>query len=334
MTSRRVGPGAPAQNLVLVAEEDLGVLRIGERLEARVGDEVRARPLPDIAEHLHRAAVAGRVVIGAGRRCPEAELVEVGALAVGAGRGGLPLLLARQPLAGPARKAVGLLPGDVDHRMGGVDGLGGPHCRAHPAVLAVALPVQGRFGPGLGDELREGAVGHRRAVDSERLQLDAVAGALVVVGESVRRGADLVLAARHRHHLRPIGRRLGGGSGVGLGRLVALDHLQQLQHRLVVLVLVREQHLVDESVAQKRFGGVVEVDLVEDLQGALADPQQVGAQLVVAQDRQRATGLARVLDRVVEAAQLAVHRLAVADRLHQPELLEVGDVARGPRPAG
>src|SRR6185295_20153363 len=39
---------------------------------------------------------------------------------------------------------------------------------------------------------------------------------------------------------------------------------------------------------------------------------------------------ARVLDRVVEATELAMQRLTTADRLHQPELLEVGDVTEVP----
>ena len=94
---------------------------------------------------------------------------------------------------------------------------------------------------------------------------------------------------------------------------------------------MREQHLVDEAFAQQRVLGVGgDVDRVEHLERALADVGHVGAQLGVAQDRQLAAGLARVLDRVVEAAELAVHRLALADRLHQPELLEVGDVAEVP----
>ena len=62
----------------------------------------------------------------------------------------------------------------------------------------------------------------------------------------------------------------------------------------------------------------------------LADVGHVGAQLGVAQDRQLAARPARVLDRVVEAAEVAVQRLALADRLHQPELLEVGDVPEIP----
>ena len=43
-------------------------------------------------------------------------------------------------------------------------------------------------------------------------------------------------------------------------RLVAVDHLQELQHRLVVLVLVRDQHLVDESVAELLLVRIVEID--------------------------------------------------------------------------
>ena len=69
---------------------------------------------------------------------------------------------------------------------------------------------------------------------------------------------------------------------------------------------------------------------VEHVERPRADLVHVGAQLVAAQDRQLVAGLARVLDRVVEAPQLAVHRLAAADPLHQPQLLEVGDVAEVP----
>ena len=98
-----------------------------------------------------------------------------------------------------------------------------------------------------------------------------------------------------------------------------------------MLVLVGEQHLVDEAAPQQRVLGIVaQVDLLEHLEGALADVGEVGAQLGVAQDRQLAARPARVLDRVVEAAELAVQGLAPADRLHQPELLEVGDVPEIP----
>src|SRR5512145_1383902 len=54
------GPRATAKNLVLVAEEDLGVLPIGERLEPGPRPEVARGPLPDIADHA--ATADGRAV--------------------------------------------------------------------------------------------------------------------------------------------------------------------------------------------------------------------------------------------------------------------------------
>ena len=97
-----------------------------------------------------------------------------------------------------------------------------------------------------------------------------------------------------------------------------------------MLVLVGEDQLVDEAVAEHAGRRSLEVDAVEDVQRPLAHLRHVVAQLVAAQDRQLVAGRPRVLDRVVEAAELAVHRLAPADRLDQPQLLEVGDVAEVP----
>ena len=57
-----------------------------------------------------------------------------------------------------------------------------------------------------------------------------------------------------------------------------------------MLVLVGEQHLVDEAVGEQRVLGGLEVDPVEHLEGALAHLVQVGAKLVAAQDRQLAAG--------------------------------------------
>jgi hypothetical protein len=96
-----------------------------------------------------------------------------------------------------------------------------------------------------------------------------------------------------------------------------------------VLVLVGEQHLVDEAVRQQRIGRI-ELDAVEDLEGPLADLLHVRADLIGAEDRQLAADLARLLDRVVEVAQVAAKGLAPADSLDQPELLEVGDVPEIP----
>ena len=79
-----------------------------------------------------------------------------------------------------------------------------------------------------------------------------MAGPLVVVRKSNGRRPDLVRSTLDRDHLGPLGDGLGSGGAVDLDELVGLDHLQQLQHRLVVLVLVGEQHLVDEAAGQQR----------------------------------------------------------------------------------
>ena len=164
----------------------------------------------------------------------------------------------------------------------------------------------------------------------ERRQLGRMARALIVVGEAAGISADHHLAARHVDHLRALGHGLGARARVARGRLVALDHLEELKHRLVVLVLVGDQKLVDEAVAKQRVIGALEVDPVQHVERALPHLVHVGAQLVTAEDRKLVAGAPRVLDRVVEAAELAVHRLPPADGLHQPELLEVRDVAEVP----
>jgi hypothetical protein len=98
-----------------------------------------------------------------------------------------------------------------------------------------------------------------------------------------------------------------------------------------VLQLVREQHLVDEAVPQQRILDVgADLHAVQHVERALADVRHVGAQLLVSQDRQLAADFARVLDRVVEAPQLPPQRLPPTDPLHQPQLLEVGDMPQVP----
>ena len=104
-----------------------------------------------------------------------------------------------------------------------------------------------------------------------------MARALVVVRETRPGIADLVLAPVHGDHLGAVGDGLGGDRSVALGRLVALDHLQELEHRLVVLVLVGEQHLVDEPVRKKRLVAALEVNAVENVERALPHLLHVGA---------------------------------------------------------
>ena len=82
-----------------------------------------------------------------------------------------------------------------------------------------------------------------------------MARALVVVGKALGGCPDLVLAPRHpdRFGVRPESTE---SAELGVDGTVVLDHLQQLQHRLVVLLLVGQQHLVDEAFAQQRILGV------------------------------------------------------------------------------
>jgi len=96
-----------------------------------------------------------------------------------------------------------------------------------------------------------------------------------------------------------------------------------------VLVLVREQHLVDEAVGEERILRI-ELDLPQDLERALPDLLHIWTNLLRAQDRQLAADLAGLLDRVVELAEIPPQRLPPADPLNQPELLEVGDVPEIP----
>ncbi len=157
-------------------------------------------------------------------------------------------------------------------------------------------------------------------------------GPLVVVGEARRaRLRSRTARPRRRPSRDPSAAAAGAPTGPIEARpRVSVDELQQLQHRLVVLVLVRDQHLVDEAAGEQRLGLVLEVRAGEDVERPLPDLVHVAPQLLAAKQRQLVADPARVLDRVVEAAEGAVERLAAADPLDQPELLEVGDVAEVP----
>ena len=169
-----------------------------------------------------------------------------------------------------------------------------------------------------------------RPVDLERVELDRVPRPLVVIRKAALPRADLVLAGFYEQTVRCLTPARLGRRDRLRPRLVALDHLEELEHRFVVLVLVSEDQLVDEPFCEQPVVRVLELDPVEDLKRPLAHLGHVRAKLVAAQDRQLVASRARVLDRVVEAAEVAIHRLAPADRLDEPELLEVRDVAEVP----
>jgi hypothetical protein len=96
-----------------------------------------------------------------------------------------------------------------------------------------------------------------------------------------------------------------------------------------VLVLVRKQHLVDESVGEQPILGI-QLDLAEHLERPLANLIHVGTHLIGAEDRQLAADLPGLLDGVIELAEVAAERLPTADSLDEPELLEVSDVPQVP----
>ena len=129
------------------------------------------------------------------------------------------------------------------------------------------------------DELANRAVGDRRA----SIQNGAVAHvprALVVVGEARAARAHLERAAGHQHHVapRPAARRGDLAARGGVVRLGGHE-LQRLEDRLGVLLLVAQDHLVDEAVGEQRPAGVATGRAVEQVERALAHRLHVGAEL-------------------------------------------------------
>src|SRR3954449_1516730 len=60
------GPRPAAQHLVATAEEDLGVLAVGEAAEAGIARELRARPFPHLAGALQHAGFPSGLPLGLG----------------------------------------------------------------------------------------------------------------------------------------------------------------------------------------------------------------------------------------------------------------------------
>src|ERR687885_1286211 len=284
---RAGSPRATAQNLVTGPEEDLGVLLVGEGFEARVGAEVAGGPLPDVPDKPQDPVGARPFGVRPDLRRPESELIEVGVC----GRGGivaprikplgprigvprgrfLPLLFRREALAGPPGVRIGLVPRDVHYRRVGVEGLVEAEPLRPPAVRLGLVPVLGGgyalplyvlpalIVPELRplvtpafDELREGLVCDRGLVDEEAWEVHDVRVPFVI------QGMDAVVGAHDE-------RAGGGGDRLFLDpsagrkldpspRLVALagHELEGLEHGLVVLALVLDDHVVDEAVFQER----------------------------------------------------------------------------------
>src|SRR3954453_23417893 len=76
--ARAGGPRAPAEDLVLGSEEDLGIFPVGKALEAGPGQEIAHGPLPDVADHAPAAQRRHVARIRAHGSRAEGELVDVG----------------------------------------------------------------------------------------------------------------------------------------------------------------------------------------------------------------------------------------------------------------
>src|SRR4051794_765594 len=150
--------------------------------EAGVPVEPGGGPLPDLSDALE-------VPLGPGRRL-------------------LPLGFCGEPCSVRAGEGVGLEPGDVAHRSVRMPRLCVWTVRdvivLLPRPALVAPPLAALIAAALG-EVQPRRVGDRPAGDAEGADLDAVARALVVVGEDVLRGPERGRAGRD---VEPLGRRV------------------------------------------------------------------------------------------------------------------------------
>ena len=151
-------------------------------------------------------------------------------------------------------------------------------------------PELGAAVAAVGDELEVLATADRKSLDAERGELDRVDAALVVVGEMAGR-PDRVAATGHVDHARVRG--AAHGKLRELRPIAAGDELQGLEDGLGVLVLVLDDHLVDEAAAEQRVVAV-EIGLGEQLEGAAVDAVAIGGDLVPAQQGQGAAVAAGV----------------------------------------
>jgi hypothetical protein len=193
-----------------------------------------------------------------------------------------------------------------------------------PAPLA---PPAGVVVPAGGDEVGVPAVGDRAGVDQEGRHVHLVRGPLVVQGPGLGVGAHGERAAGDEH--------LAGHGHPGRRRRVRLQHRRagpQLvggQHRLVVLLLVLDDHAEGEPVGQQR-PALVQPDPVQHVQRLVPDLADVRAGLGRIQQGQGGAVAAGVLEGVVELVDVAAYRVAAADVADQPQLLLVADVGQVP----
>ncbi len=212
-------------------------------------------------------------------------------------RGLLPLGLGRQPLARPAGVGVGLVPADVLHRLVERAAARGGRSAARPRAAALAPPE-----PRMLETAPSGAAPSPSALPEALVVvaagLDELAGrrALVTGAASIQNGGKLDLVrrplvvvgprlgvgahderARRRRAPRPRRRaRPAGGGGARAGRAPSRSW-SVCEHRLVVLVLVLDDHRRRRSRPASSGSCRVEVDLLEELERAPAHVGDVSA---------------------------------------------------------
>ena len=189
-----------------------------------------------------------------------------------------------------------------------------------PRPALVAPPLAALVAAALG-EVQPRRVGDRPARDAEGAELDAVAGALVVVGEDAVGGAE---RDGPGGDVEPLGRRVaveGRKRRVARGQQPAQAH--RLAHGLGVLELVAHDHLV--HAPGRRRGRRCTPSVRSRTVG------EVPARALGVEQLDLAAHGARRLERVVARGELGVQQRLAGEAVHEPEVLVGGDVPQVPR---
>src|SRR5215210_5223519 len=257
----------------------------------------------------------------------------------------LPLFFCREAFTGPPGVRVGLVPRDVHDRRRGVQRLVETEALRPPAVQFGLVPVLWRgyallfdvfptpFFPellflvssGL-DELHEGLVGDGGFVYKEVREVHDVRFALVVQGPSTVFGAHYKLTGRDGDHL-PFDRVARRQFDLWLGFVAfAFFELEGLEHRLVMLSFVLDDHVVDEAVFEE-FVIAVEVRVFKGFEDRFAHGVQVEVRVFAVEQVQGGALFAWVQRGVVHVVELPLGENLAVRLLHEPQLLVVPDVA-------
>ena len=167
--------------------------------------------------------------------------------------------------------------------------------------------------------------------DQVAAHVGAVAGALVVVGEALGRRADRALAGRDLDQLEA-GRAHGSGAS-GSGR-------RGRRARSRAAARAGSSGASSRCAAARggrpaRGGSPSPIPRCSiTLERRAAHLVEVVARGARAEERQLAAAGPRRLERVVDVGEVLAQQRPAAEPVHEPQVLERGDVARGPRRAG